>query len=46
VHVDSDAFHHTTSNMTMEVMAVTRELYWLETQAVRNVYFLSDYEHA
>ena len=42
VKEDSGAFALTTSSMTMEIMAVSRALVWLETQKFTNVCFLSD----
>jgi ribonuclease HI len=42
VHEDCGAFHHTTSSMTMEVMAVTKASSWLEIQAFTNACVLSD----
>jgi ribonuclease HI len=35
-----------TSSMTMEVMAVTKALSWLETQAFTNACVLGDCEYA
>jgi ribonuclease HI len=46
VHEKSGAFRHTTSSMTIEVIAVTKALSWLETQAFTNVCVLSNYEYA
>jgi ribonuclease HI len=42
VHEDSGAFRHTTSSMTMEVIAVNKALSWLETQAFTNECVISD----
>jgi ribonuclease HI len=42
MHKDSGIFYHTSSSITMEVMALTKVLSWLETQAFRNLFFLSD----
>jgi ribonuclease HI len=42
VREDSGAFALTTSSMTMEIMAVTRTIEWLETQTFHHVCFLSD----
>jgi ribonuclease HI len=42
VHENSGAFRHTTSSKTMEVMAVTKALYWLDTQAFTNASVLND----
>jgi ribonuclease HI len=39
---DSGAFALTTSSMTIEIMAVTRAIEWLETQTFHHVFFLSD----
>ena len=39
---DSGAFAVTTSSLTMEVMAVTRAISWLETQTFNHACFLSD----
>ena len=39
---DSGAFSVTTSSLTIEVMAVTRAMAWLETQTFTDVCFLSD----
>jgi ribonuclease HI len=39
---DSGAFSVTTSSLTMEVMAVTKAMAWLETQTFTDVCFLSD----
>ena len=39
---DSGAVAVTTSSMTVEVMAVTKAMAWLETQAFTGVCFLSD----
>ena len=42
VKEDSGAFAVTTSSLTMEVVAVTKAIQWLETQNITHVCFLSD----
>ena len=44
--IKADSGAVATSSMTVEVMAVTKAMAWLETQAFTGVCFLSDYEYA